>query len=128
MNFRGYNANLQVNSVKVTYLDFPVTLESLLGAHSKNESFIGAGGYFGLALAGKYKTNLSFNSTEWQTLKIGEKIDDNRSSSDYGLVLMEAFGLPEETEWLRWVCKRNGAKNVVPKRCIKAIPIIVLYV
>lgn len=116
LNFRGYNANLQVNSVKVTYLDFPVTLESLLGEPAKMNLFIGAGGYFGLALAGKYKTNLSFNSTEWQTLKIGESINDNRSSTDYGLSFNggvrfaggnRVVKMGVQTQW--------GLKNVVPK-------------
>lgn len=115
LNFRGYNANLQVNSVKATYLDFPVTLESLLGEPAKMNLFIGAGGYFGVALAGKYKTNLSFNSTEWQPLKIGESLNDNRSATDYGLSFNGGFRFAGGSRVIKMgVQTQWGLKNVVP--------------
>lgn len=116
INFRGYNGSMLVSTVKATYLDLPVNLEINLD-QNKNHLFIGGGPYIGFALAGKYKSNLSTSlNTDWQKMKFGESLTDNRSPIDYGVNFTAGGFLSGFNHNIKvGVQSQLGLKNVVPK-------------
>lgn len=116
INFRGYNGSNLVTTVKATYLDLPVNLEISLD-QNKNHLFIGGGPYIGFALAGKYKSNLSTSmNTDWQKMKFGESLTDNRSPIDYGLNFTAGGFVAGYNHNIKvGVQSQIGLKNVVPK-------------
>lgn len=116
INFRGYNGSNLVSAVKVTYLDLPVNIEFDLD-QNKHHLFAGGGPYIGFAIAGKYKNNLTSSlNTDWQKIKFGESVTDNRSPVDYGFNLNIGGYLKGYNHNFKFgVQSQIGLKNVVPK-------------
>lgn len=113
LNARGYTGLVVV---KTTYIDVPVSFEFSLD-DSPRHMFIGVGGYMGYALKGKYKNILSTTgNTDWQQISFGEETTDNRSNTDYGVLLSIGAFIPQYRGTIKaGIQIMHGLKNVVPK-------------
>lgn len=113
INTRGYTGLV---TVRPTYIDLPVNFEFSLGKSNKH-IFIGAGGYIGFAIAGKYKNTLTVTgNTDWQKISFGESKTDNRSPMDYGALFNVGAFLPGYKGTVKaGIQTMLGLKNVVPK-------------
>ena len=117
LNFRGFSGSANgLLAVKSTYVDFPVTLEFIAGNPTGMNLYAGAGVYYGIALAGKIKSNPTFLEEIWTPMKFGEAQTDDRSRTDFGINLNGGVRFGEgkrvvklgiQTQW--------GLKNVAPK-------------
>lgn len=116
LNSRGYNGNLGVSTVKVNYVDIPVQLQFDL-AESSRPVYLGLGGYYGFALSGKYKSNLTASGDlEWHEMTFGEDAASNRSKTDYGLIIDIGGRFPTYSHYVKvGIQTMFGLKNVAPK-------------
>lgn len=116
LNSRGYSGNLGVSTIKANYLDIPVQFQFDL-AESSSPVYLGLGGYYGLALSGKYKSNLTGSAeSDWQKMTFGEGADNNRSKTDYGLIIDVGGRFPTYSHYFKvGIQTMYGLKNVVPR-------------
>lgn len=113
LNIRGYTGLI---TTKPTFFDIPVTFEFSLDENSKH-MFLGLGGYYGMALTGKFKNTLSVTgNTDWQKMSFGETELDMQSKSDYGAVINIGGYFPGYNgaikAGIQWM---KGFKNVAPE-------------
>lgn len=113
LNIRGYTGLV---TVKPTYIDFPVCFQFSLDENEKH-MFLGLGGYYGYALSGKFKNTLTVTgNTDWQKMSFGESETDNRSKSDYGVLINIGAYYPGYNGAIKaGIQFMKGLKNVVPE-------------